>query len=203
MSNIIKNEKINWTGENPYIRLYDGEGGAAVTSVSFFRIVYSAQYGRGHVLFLLSDVRADGFSREDDYCVCLTDNLELANWLRNNIVKSYTGFKDMPKEYSAMEVIETKDFQSSGDPRYSWTETVKGEGLEIVLTWKSLDEPFYCEIPPTTWPYLLYTVLQPARSAEAHINGNKLVGQVREEQFHGMSSTSCCLAFSETWLEME
>ena len=200
MSSIVNNQNIIWTGENPYIRLFDGESGLVVTSISLFRIVYSAQYGNGHALFLMSDLDADGFSPKDDYFVCLTDNLVLANWLKEEVVVGYTGFKDMPNKYSAMPIIEAKEFYSTGDPSQSWTETVKAEGIEIELSWKSLDTPFYAEIPSSDWPNTVCTVLQASRNVDVLIDGKRPKGRIKDEDFYGKSSTSCCLAFSETWL---
>ena len=200
MSSIVNNQNIIWTGENPYIRLFDGESGLVVTSISLFLIVYSAQYGNGHALFLLSDLEADGFNPKDDYCVCLTDNLVLANWLKEEVVVGYTGFRDIPNEYSAMPIIETQDFYSTGDPSQSWTETVKAEGIEIELSWKSLDTPFYAEIPSSDWPNTVCTVLQASRNVDVLIDGKSPKGRIKDEDFYGKSSTSCCLAFSETWL---
>ena len=203
MSNIVKDQNIIWTGENPYIRLFHGESGEIVTSISLFRIVYSSKYGNGHALFLLSDLDADGFNPKDDYCICLTDNLVLANWLKEEIVIGYTGFRDMLSEYSAMPIIETKDFHSTGDPSQSWTETVKGEGIEIALSWKSLDSPFYAEIPSSDWPHTVCTVLQASRNVDVLIDGKKPLGHIKDEDFYGKPATSCCLAFSETWLSVK
>ena len=203
MSSIVNNQNIIWTGENPYIRLFDGESGLVVTSISLFRIVYSAQYGNGHALFLLSDLDADGFSPKDDYFVCLTDNLVLANWLKEEVVVGYTGFSDMPNEYSAMPIIETQEFYSTGDPSQSWTETVKAAGIEIELSWKSLDIPFYAEIPSSNWPNTVCTVLQASRNVDVLIDGKRPKGRIKDEDFYGKSSTSCCLAFSETWLSVK
>ena len=203
MSSIVNNQNIIWTGENPYIRLFDRESGRVVTSISLFRIVYSAQYGNGHALFLMSDLDANGFSPKDDYCFCLTDNLVLANWLKEEVVIGYTGFRDMPDEYSAMPIIQTKDFCSTGDPRHSWTETVKAEGIEIALTWNSLETPFYAEIPSAEWPNTVCTVLQASRNVDVLINGKSPKGHIKNEDFYGKSSTSCCLAFSETWLSVK
>jgi len=200
MSSIVNNQNIIWTGENPYIRLFDGESGQVVTSISLFRIVYSAQYGNGHALFLLSDLEADGFNPKDDYCVCLTDNLVLANWLKEEVVVGYTGFRDIPNEYSAMPIIETQEFYSTGDPSQSWTETVKAEGIEIELSWKSLDTPFYAEIPSSDWPNTVCTVLQASRNVDVLIDGKSPKGRIKDEDFYGKPATSCCLAFSETWL---
>lgn len=203
MASIVNNQNIIWTGENPYIRLFDEESGLVVTSISLFRIVYSAQYGNGHALFLLSDLDADGFSPKDDYCVCLTDNLVLANWLKEEVVIGYTGFRDMPNEYSAMPIIGTQEFYSTGDPSQSWTETVKAEGIEIELSWKSLDTPFYAEIPSSNWPNTVCTVLQASRNVDVLIDGKRPRGHIKDEDFYGKPSTSCCLAFSETWLSVK
>ena len=203
MSSIVNNQNIIWTGENPYIRLFERESGRVVTSISLFRIVYSAQYGNGHALFLLSDLDANGFSPKDDYCFCLTDNLVLANWLKEEVVIGYTGFRDMPDEYSAMPIIQTKDFCSTGDPTHSWTETVKAEGIEIALTWNSLETPFYAEIPSAEWPNTVCTVLQASRNVDVLINGKSPKGHIKNEDFYGKSSTSCYLAFSETWLSVK
>jgi hypothetical protein len=119
-----KEPKYNLDRRESLYQAFHGESGEVVTSISLFRIVFSSQYGNGHALFLLSDLGADGFNPEDDHCICLTDNLVLANWLKEEVVNGYTGFRDMPSEYRAMQIIETKEFHSTGDPSQSWTETV-------------------------------------------------------------------------------
>jgi hypothetical protein len=46
------------TGENPFIRLSDADGGAIITNASFWRILISPA-GGGHVLYLKSDLIQD------------------------------------------------------------------------------------------------------------------------------------------------
>ncbi|MCZ7570980.1 MAG: hypothetical protein M5U01_20725 [Ardenticatenaceae bacterium] len=199
MKSVVSSQTVNWTGENPYIWLYDESETEIITAASFFRVLYS-RYGKGHVLFLRCDVQGDGFAAPEDLCVCLTDNRDLAHWLKEDIVSLYTGFRDRP-EYATMLIIQAEHFQASGDPKEAWTESIRGGGLEIVLRWENPQEPFYAEIPPSRWPFVLVTVLIPARSAAVTISGMRVAGRVKAMDFHGRESTSCCLAFSETWLE--
>jgi hypothetical protein len=60
------------TGENPFIRLSDTDGGAITTNASFWRILISPA-GPGHVLYLKSELTQDRWK-------IYSDNIAMARW---------------------------------------------------------------------------------------------------------------------------
>ncbi len=192
----VKQKKVKWTGENPYIWIYSGD--KVTTAVSYWRADYS-EYGPGKAAFVLSDIKGDGFSAQDDHCVCLADNVEFARWAKDEIVDGYPGFSDYPEIYKTMPIVEA-EFSSYGDTRKEWTETFKSDQLEIVAKWRNLGEPFFIELPASKWPYDLWALLIAASEAEVTINGVRAAGQVKPEDFAGHPATTGVLAFSETWV---
>lgn len=65
------------TGENPFIRLSETDGGAIATNASFWRILISPA-GPGHVLYLKSEVTQDLWK-------IYSDNIAIACWLQNTV----------------------------------------------------------------------------------------------------------------------
>ena len=65
------------TGENPYIRLGETDGGPPTTNSSFWRIHFSPA-GPGHVLFIQSELT-------DDQPRISTDNVQMTRWLQGEI----------------------------------------------------------------------------------------------------------------------
>jgi hypothetical protein len=65
------------TGENPFIRLSDADGGAITTNASFWRILVSPA-GPGHVLYLKSDLTQDRWK-------IYSDNIAMVRWLQKTV----------------------------------------------------------------------------------------------------------------------
>ena len=65
------------TGENPFIRLSDADGGVITTNASFWRILVSPA-GAGHVLYLKSDLTQDRWK-------IYSDNIAMARWLQKTV----------------------------------------------------------------------------------------------------------------------
>ena len=61
------------TGENPFIRLSETDGGTITTNASFWRVLISPA-GAGHVLYLKSDFTQDRWK-------IYSDNIAMARWL--------------------------------------------------------------------------------------------------------------------------
>ena len=117
--------RVLLTGENPYIRLSETDGGPVTTDASFWRILFSPG-GPGHVLFLQSELTG-GQPR------IYTDNVQMTRWLQGEIQgRINPTFGDL--EIPAME----SGFGSSGDLRSFWTESVQTRDDEIALTWYCL-----------------------------------------------------------------
>ncbi len=206
-------QEVFLTGEVHGIRLVHGETASTVAVI--FRLVHS-QIGKGQVAFLYSDLKGDGFSEQDDYLACLTDNVALAHWLKDDLGARFPGF--IASEIADREpvpIIEADHFASSGDLGEAWTETVRADQIELEMTWRGLIGPVRIALPPTeVWPFTVYSMLVPASSAEVTINGVRAVGQrkapdvdlrqplpLKDQQVASQIHGSCCMGFGETWLQ--
>ncbi len=186
----IDPSRVLLTGENPYMRLSETDGGPTTTDASFWRILFSPG-GPGHVLFLQSELT-------DDQPRVYTDNVQMTNWLQGEIQgKINPTFGDL--EIPAREA----SFQSSGDLRSFWTESVNSRDEEISLTWYDLAEPFLSHSFPGSnpeRPHGVSTILIPARGARVTVNGSFARGRSFPRQRDDRTHSTCALAFSESWL---
>ena len=186
----IDPNRVLLTGENPYIRLSETDGGPTTTDASFWRILFSPG-GPGHVPFLQSELT-------DDQPRVYTDNVQMTNWLQGEIQgKINPTFGDL--EIPAREA----SFQSSGDLRSFWTESVNSRDEEISLTWYDLGEPFLSHSFPGSnpeRPHGVSTVLIPARGARVTVNGSVASGRSFPRERDSRTHSTCALAFSESWL---
>ena len=189
-TNPVDPNKLLLTGENPYIRLSETDGGPLTTDASFWRILFSPG-GPGHVLFLRSDVT-------DDEPRIYTDNISMTRWLQGDIERSiHDIFGDL--DIPAIEA----EFSSSGDLRSFWTETVSSSDEDILLTWYELGEPFLSHSLPGSnpdRPHGVATVLIPAARAQLSLNDRFAKGSPFPRDRNGRSHSTCALAFSESWL---
>jgi hypothetical protein len=177
------------TGENPFIRLSEQDGGAATTNASFWRIIFSPM-GPGHVLYLKSEL-TDGHLR------IYSDNIAMARWLQSTV----QGMLNAETADKAIPVIDAQ-FSRSGDPRYFWTERVSARDEDIALTWYDIGDPLLIHTQPNedpTRPYGVCTVLVPALGARLSRNGVEAVGRPWPRQREGKPFSTCALAFSESW----
>ena len=185
----IDPNRLLLTGENPYIRLSETDGGPATTDASFWRILFSPG-GPGHVLFLQSEL-TNGEPR------VYTDNIQMTRWLQGEIqgrINPTFGNLELP-------AIEAS-FRSSGDLRSFWTEWVNAGSDEIALTWHDLGEPFLSHSFPggnPERPHGVSTVLIPANGARLTINGQQAAGRPFPRQRDARIHSTCALAFSESW----
>ena len=62
-------------------------------------------------------------------------------------------------------------------------------------------KPFVLTMPPGAMnrPLGVYSTFIPARSAQLSVNGEASQGKVFPQERFGRASSSCCLAWSETW----
>ena len=103
--------RVILTGENPFIRLSQTDGGPNTTNASFWRII-TCPAGPGHVLYLHSELTNNRWH-------IYADNIAMARWLQSTVqgmLNADTADKSIP-------VIDAQ-FTKSGDPRYFWTERV-------------------------------------------------------------------------------
>src|SRR5919108_659623 len=73
--------------------------------------------------------------------------------------------------------------------------------IETLLAWWDLIAPFVLTMPPGAMgrPLGVYSTFIPARSAQLSVNGQAAPGKVFPQERGGRPSSSCVLAWSETW----
>ena len=182
--------RVMMTGENPFIRLSETEGGPETTQASFWRVIWSPA-GPGHVLYLKSELT-------DDEWRIHADNIAMARWLQNTI----QGVLNEALADTAIPVIDA-EFEKSGDPNYFWTEQILTPDEDITLTWHDLGDPLlvHTEPDPAGRPYGVCTILIPATSARLTVNGVQAAGQPWPNDREGRPFSTCALAFSESWTQ--
>src|SRR5262245_22234755 len=168
---------VDWSGENPGMYLKEKDDGPFVTLVSFFRVVLSP-YGRGHALVLLEAPLLDT-SMPEAWNVCVTDNDALARWLVTDFVSRFGAFRGATG-LGSMRYVQLTGSAASGDQRDGYMEWVKGDGIEVTLSWRELGEPFMITLRRQESPtghHELSSVFVEARRVDAHVNGRELHGR--------------------------
>jgi hypothetical protein len=182
--------EVRLTGENSFIRLMEVEGGAVTTRASHWRVLYSP-HGPGHVLFLESELTNNQAS-------IWADNTALARWLQEEIeIGLYPAFADQ-----STPVVEAS-FSRHGDGLSSSTEKVIASDTEITLTWNDLADAFVFRPEAGTvrpeLPHGVYSTMVPARKAQLLVNGKAAKGRAFRQDRGDRESSTCALAWSETW----
>ena len=179
------------TGENPFIRLSETDGGPNTTNASYWRII-TCPAGPGHVLYLNSELT------ENQWRI-YADNIAMARWLQTTV----QGMLNPELADTSLPVTDAA-FSKSGDPRYFWTETITTMDDEIALTWYDTGEPLLIHTQPNAdpgRPYGVCTVLIPALGARLTRNDVQAKGKPWLRQREGRPFSTCALAFSESWTE--
>lgn len=192
--------RVEWSGHNPNMFLKDSEDGPFVSLVSFFRVFVSPQ-GAGQGVIVLETPDAQE-SRPDALNVCLTDNEAMARWLVAEFITTFPPFRERAGLRAMAYHRLTGQATRSDIPR-AYTEELRGEGLEVSLSWEELGEPFMVDVPPeksTTGRHEMFSLFLDAHRAVATVNGRRLRGASQPRDFNGRRSTTAFLAFSETWL---
>ena len=176
------------TGENSFVRLSNDGGGTLVDRVSHWRVLWSPA-GAGHALFIESPLTGKGPR-------IYADNAGVARYLQRTIeVLLYKEFAD--------ESLPINDalFERIGNALSTVYEKVSSKQEEIVLAWWDLMAPFILTMPPGAMnrPLGVYSTFIPAKSAQLSVNGDAAPGKVFPQERFGKPSSSCCLAWSESW----
>jgi hypothetical protein len=190
MSNVDANRVI-LTGENPFIRLSQGDGDAVTTNASFWRILLSPA-GPGHVLYLKSELTEYSWR-------IYSDNIAMARWLQSTVQGMLN-----PELQDLTIPVRDAQFDKSGDARDFWTERLDTEDEQIALTWYRIGEPLLIHTQPNAdpgRPYGVCTLLIPALGARLTRNGIHAAGQPWPREREGKPFSTCALAFSESWTE--
>jgi hypothetical protein len=179
------------TGENPFIRLSETDGGPTTTNASFWRIILSPA-GPGHVLYVRSELTQDRWR-------IYADNIAMARWLQTTV----QGMLNTELSDTSIPVSDAT-FSRSGDARDYWTERLSAHGEEIALTWYDIGEPLLIHTqpgPPPARKYGVCTVLIPTLGARLTVNGVAAKGRPFATQREGRPFSTCALAFSESWTD--
>ncbi|MDH4324371.1 MAG: hypothetical protein OEW90_09570 [Betaproteobacteria bacterium] len=178
------------TGENSFIRLSNDGGKTLVERVSHWRVLWSPA-GQGHALFIESSLTGKGPR-------LYADNAGLARYLQRMIeILLYKEFAD-----ETLAVIDA-EFERSGNSLSTIEERVVSSDDEIILSWWDLMPPYVLTMPPGAMnrPLGVYSTFLPARSAQLSVNGAAATAKVFPQERFGKASSSCCLAWSETWTQ--
>jgi len=178
------------TGENSFVRL-SGDGGKAFPErASHWRVLWSPA-GQGHVLFIESTLLGPTPR-------IYADNAGVARFLQRVIeVMLHKPFADESLP------ITDANFERSGHSLSTVEERIVSASDEIILSWWDLMPPFVLKMPPGAMdrPLGVYSTFLPARAAQLAVNGDAATGQVVLSDRFGRPASSCCLAWSETWMK--
>ena len=184
---LVDPHDVVMTGENSFVRLSDDGGKTIANRVSHWRVLWSPA-GQGHALFVESPL-AGGVK-------AYADNAGVARYLQRHI----EALLHKPFADERLSIIDA-DFQRTGNSLSTVEERVVATNEEIIMTWWDLMAPFILTMPPGAMnrPLGVYSTFIPARSAQLSINGTAAGGKVFPMDRFGKPSTSCCLAWSESW----
>lgn len=183
--------RVILTGENPFIRLSETDGGDNTTDASFWRILFCPA-GPGHVLYLKSELTENRWR-------IYSDNIAMARWLQSTV----QGMLNAETADTTIPVTDA-EFSKSGDARDFWTERVVARDEDIALTWHEIGDPLLLHTQPDAEAkrqYGVCTVLVPALGARLTHNGVEATGQPWPRERESRPFSTCALAFSESWTE--
>jgi len=178
--------EVLMTGENSFIRLSNDGGKTIPDRVSHWRVLWSPA-GQGHVLYLEQNSKQQIFS----------DNASVARFLQRTIeVYLHKPFAD-----ESLPIVDA-EFTRTGNSLSAVEERVVSTRDEIVMTWWDLMAPFILTMPPGAMnrPIGVYSTFLPAKSAQLSVNGKTAAGKVFPMERFGKAASSCCLAWSESWV---
>ena len=180
------------TGENSFIRLSSDGGKTVIDRTSHWRVLWSPA-GQGHVLFIDTPLLLEGAtSRPRIY----SDTAGVARFLQRTIeVLLWKEFAD-----ESLPIIDA-EFRRTGSSLSTVEERIVSSEDEILMSWWDLMPPFVLTMPPGAMgrPLGVYSTFLPARSAQLSVNGEAASGQVFPQERGERKSSSCVLAWSETW----
>jgi hypothetical protein len=178
------------TGENSFVRLSHDEGKTIVSRVSHWRVLWSPA-GQGHAMYIQEG--GDGAKPR-----IYADNAGVARYLQRTIeVLLHKPFAD-----ESLPIIDAK-FERTGNALSCMEERVVSAKDEIILSWWDFLAPFVLTMAPGVMnrPLGVYSTFIPARGSQLSVNGQAAPGKVFAQERGGKPSSSCVLAWSETWVK--
>ena len=184
---LVDPNDVVMTGENSFVRLSNDGGKTIVDRVSHWRVLWSPA-GQGHALFIETPL----LNKIHVY----SDNAAVARFLQRTIET----YLHKPFADESLPVVDA-EFRRTGNSLSAVEERVISSDDEIIMTWWDLIEPFVLTMPPGAMnrPIGVYSTFLPARSAQLSVNGEAAAGKVFAQERSGRPSSSCCLAWSESW----
>jgi len=184
---LVDPHDVVMTGENSFVRLSSDGGKTIVDRVSHWRVLWSPA-GQGHALFIESPL----VNKIKVY----SDNASVARFLQRTIEV----FLHKPFADESLPIVDA-EFRRTGNSLSTVEERVLSTDGEIIMTWWDLMEPFVLTMPPGSMnrPIGVYSTFLPARSAQLTVSAKVAAGKVFPQERSGRPSSSCCLAWSETW----
>ena len=176
------------TGENSFIRLSNDGGKTIAERTSHWRVLWSPA-GQGHVLFIDSPLLGAGPR-------VYADNAGVARFLQRTIeTMLHAPFAD-----ESLPIIDAH-FERGGNSLSTVEERIVSAQDSIVMTWWDLMDPFILAMAPGVMnrPLGVYSTFLPAKSAQLSVNGKAATAKVFPQERGGRASSSCVLAWSETW----
>ena len=142
-------------------------------------------------MFVESPLTGDG-------AVVYADNAGLVRYLQRRI----ESLLHKPFADESLPIIDAT-FSRTGHSLATMEERITTAEDEIVLSWWDLMKPFILTMPPGAMNRTLgvYSTFLPAKSAQILVNGEASRAQVFPQERFGKASSSCCLAWSESWTE--
>jgi hypothetical protein len=184
---LVDPNDVVMTGENSFVRLSHDGGKTIAERVSHWRVLWSPA-GQGHALFIESSL----LKKTGIY----SDNPGVARFLQRTIeALLHKPFADESLP------IHDAEFTRAGNSLSTVEERCVSAKDEIVLTWWDLIAPFILTMPPGAMgrPLGVYSTFLPAKSAQLTVNGEVAPGKVFAQERGGRASSSCVLAWSESW----
>ena len=134
--------------------------------------------------------------------LCIADNIPLARYLLDGYLSKFPTFRGRAA-LNAMPILALDSAETLGDFDGAYAEVVRGEGVELRMTWRQIGAPFAVEVTPeqsATGAHDMYSLFMEAGEAEIVVNGQPLSGRVVTRPFFGTTMSTAFLAFSETWV---
>jgi len=177
------------TGENSFVRLSNDGGATIPERVSHWRVLWSPA-GQGHALFIESTL----LKKKQIY----SDNAGVARFLQRTI----ESLLHKPFADESLPIVDAR-FKRSGNSLSTVEERILSTSDEIILTWWDFMPPFVLTMGPGVMnrPLGVYSTFIPARAAQLAVNGQAAPGKVFAQERGGKPSSSCVLAWSETWVK--
>lgn len=182
--------KVQFTGENSFLRLKATEDGPDTTTCSHWRSFFSPG-GPGTVLFVQSDAT-------DGQVKIYSDNPAFTRWVQGLEAGMRAQFSN-----TSDPIIEAT-FARSGDYRSTYGEIVDSADGRIELSWGDIREPFFIRFEPgndITGDWGVYSNLIPAWDCSLDVAGRKATGSAFGEVIAGHPASISCLAWGESWLQ--